>query len=469
MVSVQNWSLYGIFLFGQALQDGTMAVSAPLVAKSLGEQFSAAGMIIVFTTMSVAGLFQRVLVQRCGWAVQLDLVASAGLVGMVVCMLGAHTARSWMVLLGHILIGLHRSGHIFMRFAPLELNPGPPGLSVLARMCSLGVPASVGGPMLAGHLYQQIHPKEDFGLDTNSFALAFGGLALVGTLQVACCLVFSVQASRQREPVGSEGAADASTDIQVGPASLGRGALCLAAASLSWGTMLFITVPFTTISQSAAGLSLVEAIYILVVHDVMMWLPSSLTTGMISCMGAESTLCCGMLVCAASFALTYCAALYDGIVQQVLVWSFMVILGIGWNQMWLAVTALLKHESEVVQALTESFVNLANIVFLLITFSFTDPWRQAPPIACGCLATVLLGMACAQTRAASAPDSVQSPQTRQSVRSFVSSKKSSSIMVPPAGVLLFDMSALQTDDSDCSSVQCPEKGLEQQLQLSRVP
>jgi len=93
----------------------------------------------------------------------------------------------------------------------------------------------------------------------------------------------------------------------------------------------------------------------------------------------------------ASFALMYVATLLEeGVVQKLCVWAFMLLLAVGWNQMWLAVTQLLKAESARVQAFTESAVNFANVAFLLITFSFTDPWTQVPPVACGCLAMLVL-------------------------------------------------------------------------------
>jgi len=293
-----------------------------------------------------------------------------------------------------VLLGLHRSGHVFMRFAPLELNPGPRGLRIMGRMCSFGVPAGIGGPALAGHLYDHIRPKEDFGIEVNSFAVAFAGLAFVGALQLASCVGFALCTSKQ-EPESS----DAQDVVEVDSEELstdvadvqGNGMLCLMAGSLSWGLMLFVTVPFAAVSQRIAGLALVEAVYHLIIHDVMMWLPSSLTTRMIATLGAERTLFFGVLEYLASFALMYVATLMEaGVLQKLFVWAFMLLLGVGWNQMWLAVTQMLKSESARVQAFTESAVNFANVAFLLITFSFTDPWTQVPPVACGCLALLVV-------------------------------------------------------------------------------
>jgi len=123
----------------------------------------------------------------------------------------------------------------------------------------------------------------------------------------------------------------------------------------------------------------------------MMWLPSSLTTRMIAALGAERTLFFGVLQYLASFVLMYVATFIEaGVLQKILVWAFMLLLGIGWNQMWLAVTQMLKSESPRMQAFTESGVNFANVAFLLITFSFTDPWTQVPPVACGCLALLVV-------------------------------------------------------------------------------
>merc|ERR1719221_2441716 len=129
---------------------------------------------------------------------------------MIMCSLGAHTLTTWMALVGHVLVGLHRSGHTFMRFAPQELNPGPRGLSILGRMCSFGIVAGIGGPAFAGNLCHHVRPREHLGIDTTSFAVAFGGLALLGALQLACCLAFSLQASPcQQEPEGSDAPAEA--------------------------------------------------------------------------------------------------------------------------------------------------------------------------------------------------------------------------------------------------------------------
>lgn len=374
-----------------------MAISSPLVAGTLGERFSAAGMIVVFATMGLAGAFQRKIVIASGWNVQLFFEAAAGFAGMIMCMLGAEFQSAWMVLVGHVLIGLHRSGHIFMRFAPLELNPGPRGLSIMGRMCSFGVPAGIAGPALAGHLYDASSDSEDFGGEVNSFTLAFAGLSFVGALQLASCFGFALLTSKQEpESTDANDVVELDADEQNADVAVvqGNGMLCLISGSLSWGLMLFVTVPFAAVSQRTAGLTLVESVYHLIIHDVMMWLPSSLTTRMIAALGAERTLFFGVLQYLASFALVYVATLMEaGVLQKILVWAFMLLLGVGWNQIWLAVTQMLKSESAHVQAFTESGVNLANVAFLLITFSFTNPWKQVPPVAFGCLALLLVFLA----------------------------------------------------------------------------
>jgi len=136
---------------------------------------------------------------------------------------------------------------------------------------------------------------------------------------------------------------------------------------------------------------LADAVNHLILHDLMMWLPSSCTARMISCIGVENTLLFGVAEFLVSFSLMLAAAfMKPGAAQKILVWVFILILGAGWNAMWLAVTQMLKDESAFVQTFTESAVNFANVAFLLITCLLSDPWVQMPCIGYICSAMLVL-------------------------------------------------------------------------------
>lgn len=397
--------LAGIFLSGQAIQDGLGVISAPAMATLLPQRFSAAGMATVFATMVAWSACQRHMVNCFGWPLLLVFNSLIGIAGAIVCMIGASEGSAGIVLSGHVLFGCHRAGHVFMRYAPLELQPGPKGLRLMGNMMSFGIVSGVVGPTIASRL-TELNTEKVFHVSLDRFATAFGGIIVMCVIQLAFCIAFVVMrvapAARQGlvlEDCSEESAEVSTTErcscfrtmVEDIPDKKRVSLMALMAGSLSWGLMLFVTMPFPTVAQEIADLTVVQAAMRVIMHDVSMWAPSRFTTELITSCGSQRILLCGIALYLCAFVLMYEAAwLPSGGMESAVVWAFMLILGVGWNLIWLAATKILSQQSQSAQSLSEVFVNLSNVLFLFISFAFTNPWEQAPHVATACLAVLIL-------------------------------------------------------------------------------
>ena len=226
--------------------------------------------------------------------------------------------------LGATLLGAANAALHQIRFAAMEVVPLDKGPAAASAIMCAGIVAAFLGPELA-MLGQH--------LDTVEFRTSFW-FAAACYLAAACLLVFY----QPGEMLGEEHAGGGRPILRI----IANPALILAVAS---GSIAFVIMSFvmtaTPISMHMHhGHSMADAKWVIQSHIAAMFLPSLVTAWLFKALSIRGLMLAG-LVC---YGLTILIGLYD--VSVIGFWGQLVMLGIGWNFMFVAGTALLPTSYE---------------------------------------------------------------------------------------------------------------------------
>jgi hypothetical protein len=370
----------GVFFFGQAIQDAQTAMSAAVVAHFFDQHLMAAGFVLTICVAVLASPAIQALVAQYGWHRALPIVASTGVVGCGLFAAGAFYEHGWLILAAHAVFGIHRAGHISTRLAPMAFFPGSVGLTLLGRMFFLGAFGCIIGPEMAAQLLHISVGKPFLSMYLGLFALSVAQLAFGVSLWIHWRPALPTAAVSAESPECRTNAAaglEASKNVGEQTRRVIVAVFAIVVGASAWGLMMPFTITFVVVGPQTAGLSTDWAVRHLIVHDILMTLPSPLTTKAIHRFGCLPVMIGGCVLYSCTFVMAYmAAAVPTGTLQLVLVWGFMILMGLGWNVMWLAATAVISEESAGFKTSNEFLVHMAVAGSLSTTFAMTHPWRD---------------------------------------------------------------------------------------------
>ena len=255
---------------------------------------------------------------------KLGFMASA-LLGSLACLLAAYAVGQESFLLfclATILIGVNGAFVMQYRFAAAESVPP----QYVGRAVSLVLVGGIAAGFLGPEIVKRTKDWLDYGVYTGSFA-SLGILFLV----VFFLIIFYQDVTlRQAETSGEERPLRV---VVIQPIFL----TALAAGVVSYGVMTFIMTATPVSMHILHGFTIDQTAWVIQSHVIAMYLPSLFTGFLVEKLGILRLMVLGLLV------MLTCAVL--ALVNQELLgfWGALVLLGIGWNLLFVGGTTLLTR------------------------------------------------------------------------------------------------------------------------------
>lgn len=309
-------------LAGQMLAPEPWMATLPLALQFLATMLS---------TIPASLLMGR-LGRRFGFILgQIVGIASAGL-----AVLGLMEGSFWLFAAGSLGVGMHNAVWQYFRFAAAEVADESYRPRAISYVLAGGVVAAVLGPELAKWSREALAPVTFAG----SYAV-IAGLALVSIVLLAFI--------RIPPPVRSERRASGRPLAEIARQPTFR--IAVLAAMIGYGVMTLVMVA-TPLAMVACGFAFDDAAFVIQWHVLAMFLPSFFTGTVIKRLGVLPVILTGALLYAGCMVLN----LMGQDIQNF--WLALVLLGLGWNFMFIGGTTLLTdtyrpEERSKVQALND--------------------------------------------------------------------------------------------------------------------
>ncbi len=311
-------------LTGYMLADNKMLATLPAMTYVIGSALTA----------MPASAFMRVRGRRRGFMAGSMLA----IVGACICAVAVMMKSFWGLCLGTFFIGCYNATGGFYRFAAADAVPG----ENKARAISL---------VLAGGIVGGLIGPESSKLSKDWLGVTYAGTYLS---LVAFAIVAIAFQSRLKLPPLARETHDKPARPLMEIARQPKFIVALLSAALGYGVMNLLMVA-TPLAMNFCGHPFKEGVFVLEWHVVGMFLPSFFTGDLIKRFGASRIIIAGTLLNFAAIAVALSG------VTVTHFWFALVLLGIGWNFMFIGGTALLTetyqaHEKSRVQGFNDMMI-----------------------------------------------------------------------------------------------------------------
>ncbi|GLK78114.1 MFS transporter [Methylopila jiangsuensis] len=247
------------------------------------------------------------------------LGASAGSLGGVVAVLGLWAGTLWVLCLGAFLVGVYQAFAQFYRFAAGEVSDDAFRPKAISLVLAGGVVAALAGPLLGR-----------WGVDALAVPYA-GSFAMLAALDAAAAIVLlALRVPRPTAAAVGEAAARPWREVVSQPAYL----VALFGAATGYGIMI-LAMTATPIAMVGHHHDLVAASTVIQLHVLGMFLPSFFTGSLMARFGVLRIMLAGVCLLAGHVAMTATGLGFGSFA------SALVLLGIGWNFLYVGGTTLL--------------------------------------------------------------------------------------------------------------------------------
>ncbi len=318
-------------LAGSALASSPQWATAPIATMFLG---TAIGTVPASMWMARVG-------RRAGFVAGAGLGVAGGLLAAT----GVLTSSLLLLCLGTLLVGTYQAFAQFYRFAASEVSTAPFQPRAIALVLAGGVVAALAGPALGRLGANLLQP---------TYAASFLILAVVSLL--GALVSFGVNVPRGVVTVGSADLARPLREIVRQPTYL----VALFGAATGYGVMILaMTATPLAMAQSEHGLG--ETATVIQLHVLGMFLPSFVTGSLITRFGVLRIMLAGVLLLTGHVLLTLSGTAFLSFA------SALILLGVGWNFLYIGGTTLLtttyttveKGKAQATNDLTIFLVGLA--------------------------------------------------------------------------------------------------------------
>jgi MFS family permease len=267
------------------------------------------------TTMP-ASLYMKKVGRRSG----LIRGASVGIVGAALCATAIWQASFWLLCFGALVWGTYNAFGQYYRFVAAEVAAPDFRATAVSLVLAGGLVGGILGPTLSRFTVDLIGPK---------FAGAY--LALIVFALVTMAILSRI---RIPDPSAAEQAASGRPLSEI--AAQPKYIVAVLSAALSYGVMNFLMTS-TPIAMRVCGHPYGDAAFVISSHVVAMFAPSFVTGGLIKRLGTIPV----MLAGAALNVVCIGVALAGVAVANF--WWALVLLGVGWNFLYIGATTLLTE------------------------------------------------------------------------------------------------------------------------------
>lgn len=336
--------------FAGMILSTTALVGAMLATdKSLATLPHALGWVSVAICAIPASQLMRRIGRRMGFIVG----ALIGIVGATIAGYGIYIGDFWMFAAGTITLGGFNSINLLYRFAAAEAAPEAWRARAISFVLAGSVVAAFVGPELA---------KRTKDLLAVEFAGTYFALAALPLLMIAVMAVTPlgkpIESTKRRagRPLG---------EIARQPKFI----VAVLGAMIGWGVMSLMMTA-TPLSMIACGHDFNDAAFVVQWHILGMYAPSFFTGSLITRFGAPRVMLVGALF---QF---FCVGAALGGVEVWNFWLANVLVGMGWNFLFVSGTALLTETHTVEERAKVQGFNDFLIFGVVSTTAFTSGWLQ---------------------------------------------------------------------------------------------
>jgi MFS family permease len=246
--------------------------------------------------------------------------AAIGIVGALICAAAVWQASFWLLCFGALVFGTFNSFGQYYRFVAAEVAPLEFRATAVSLVLAGGLVGGILGPSLSRVTIDLIEPK---------FTGAY--LALIAFVLVTIAIL-----SRIRVPNLSAAEQAASGRPLAEIARQPKYIVAVLSGAISYGVMNFLMTS-TPIAMRGCGHPYGDAALVISSHVVAMFAPSFLTGPLIRRAGVIPVMLAGAVLNIASIAMAL-----SGLAVANFWWS-MVLLGVGWNFLYIGATTLLTE------------------------------------------------------------------------------------------------------------------------------
>ncbi|HZH27208.1 MAG TPA: MFS transporter [Azospirillaceae bacterium] len=361
----------------------TVIVGAGLVGHSLAEDKSLATLPLAFQFVGtmLSTIPASLLMGRIGRRNGFTIGAGIGIAGALLSAWAIFSADFWTFLAGHVLLGFQMAFINFYRFAAADTARPDFKSRAISLVLTGAVVAAIAGPELAKLTRDLFAPALFAGAYIVIAGLQGLTLAILRFLRIP-----TPTAEMRREggrPLG---------EILRQPTF----AVAVFTGAVGFGTMTLVMTA-TPLAILAGGHHFADAAFVIQWHVLGMYAPSFFTGGLIRRFGCTRIITAGAL-------LNFCCLIVNLSGAAVLnFWGGLVLLGVGWNFMYIGATTLLTEcerpaERAKVQAANDFivFTTVSAASFLSGALHSAFGWQAvnlavAPLVAAALGATVWLG------------------------------------------------------------------------------
>ena len=260
------------------------------------------------------------------------------MIGACICAAAVMAKSFWGLCLGTFFIGCYNATGGFYRFAAADAVTG----SDKARAISLVLAGGIAGGLIG---------PESAKLTKDLLGVSYAGTYL--SLVAFAVLAMAVQSRLNLPPIATEAHDKPARPLRE-IARQPKFVVAVMAAALGYGVMNLLMVA-TPLAMNFCGHAFKEGVFVLEWHVVGMFLPSFFTGDLIKRFGAMKVIIAGTLLNFAAIAIALSG------VTVAHFWFALVVLGMGWNFMFIGGTALLTetyqpHEKTRVQGFNDMLV-----------------------------------------------------------------------------------------------------------------
>lgn len=330
---------------------------------------------------AIATMPASLYMKRVGRTQGLIAGASTGIAAALICALAIGLHDFWLLCLGTLIFGASNATGQYYRFAAADVSPVDYKSRAISLVLAGGLAGGIIGPGLSRY-------------SVDAFADRFLGAYLVPILYCVATIAL-LSATSIPNPTAAEQASGGRTLRQI--AAQPKFLVAVLSGAISYGVMNLLMTA-TPIAMDMCGHPFGDAAFVVSSHVIAMFAPSLFAGALITRFGVLTIILAGAVLNVASVAVALAG------VDVVHFWLSLVLVGVGWNFMYIGGTTLLTETYRPEEKAKAQGANDLCIFIMMVISSLTSGllvsragWDKVnlvalPLLALVCIATVWLAL-----------------------------------------------------------------------------